>query len=96
MVLSIAGLQAVGRQQHAQPPAQSQPHEAESIILNVAGKLLMFQRDRTGPQPKLSDSKERPVRSLSMLCLFLQFCSKNSFTEYYYLNDENFFLNSNS
>ena len=61
MVLSL-GLQPVSRQQQPPPPAQSQPNEAESIILNVAGKLLMFQRDRTGPQPKQSDSKERPVR----------------------------------
>ena len=40
----------------------SQIHEAESIILNVAGKLLMFQRDRTGPQLTES-SKGRPVSS---------------------------------
>ena len=40
---------------------QPQGKEAESIILNVAGKLLMFQRDRSGPPLKPKEGKERPV-----------------------------------
>ena len=49
---------------------QPQAQEAESIMLNVAGKLLMFQRDRSGPQVKTSkDSKDRPVSfTLFHLC----------------------------
>ena len=39
---------------------QPQSQEAESIMLNVAGKLLMFQRDRSGPQVKTTkDTKDR-------------------------------------
>jgi len=42
-----------------------QEDEAESIILNVSGRLLMFHRDRSGPQVKATDNIERPVsRSL--------------------------------
>lgn len=33
----------------------------ESILMNVAGHLLMFQRDWSGPQPKQSSNKYRPV-----------------------------------
>ena len=46
---------------------QPEGGDAESIILNVAGRLLMFQRDRTGPQVKVmpagqnNKNKERPV-----------------------------------
>lgn len=35
--------------------------EAESMLVNVSGKLLMFQRDRTGPQIKEEKNKHRPV-----------------------------------
>ncbi|BFY99791.1 hypothetical protein BsWGS_02831 [Bradybaena similaris] len=35
--------------------------EAESMLVNVSGKLLMFQRDRTGPQIREETSKIRPV-----------------------------------
>ncbi|XP_059149431.1 guanine nucleotide exchange factor subunit RIC1-like isoform X4 [Physella acuta] len=35
--------------------------EAESMLVNVSGKLLMFQRDRTGPQIKDEKNKHRPV-----------------------------------
>ncbi|XP_064624282.1 guanine nucleotide exchange factor subunit RIC1-like isoform X2 [Lineus longissimus] len=41
--------------------APLQPREAESILLNYAGKLLMFQRDRTGPQVQRKDGKNRPL-----------------------------------
>lgn len=41
---------------------QPQPHEAESVLVNVAGKLLLFQRDRSGPQIK-DEAKDRPVRT---------------------------------
>ena len=42
---------------------QPQPYEAESIIVNVAGRLLMFQRDRSGLilKPQDSPSKDRPL-----------------------------------
>lgn len=43
---------------------QAPPMEAESMVINVAGKLFMFQRDRTGPQPK--DAKDRPVSAYSI------------------------------
>lgn len=33
----------------------------ESILMNVAGHLLMFQRDWSGPQPKQSTNRYRPV-----------------------------------
>ncbi|KAK0045483.1 RAB6A-GEF complex partner protein 1 [Biomphalaria pfeifferi] len=35
--------------------------EAESMLVNVSGKLLMFQRDRSGPQIKEEKNKHRPV-----------------------------------
>lgn len=41
---------------------QPNPHEAESVLVNVAGRLLLFQRDRSGPQIK-EDGKDRPVKS---------------------------------
>ena len=41
---------------------QQQCDDSESIVLNVAGRLLMFQRDRSAPQLKQRDKhKERPV-----------------------------------
>ena len=46
--------------------AQLQTEDSESFLLNVAGRLLMFQRDRSGPQIKIKDknTKERPVIAL--------------------------------
>ena len=41
-----------------------QPNEAESIMLNVAGRLLMFQRDRSSSQPKPKDGHDRPVSTV--------------------------------
>ena len=38
-----------------------QPNEAESIMLNVAGRLLMFQRDRSSAQAKPKEGHDRPV-----------------------------------
>ncbi|KAL5016054.1 hypothetical protein ScPMuIL_005643 [Solemya velum] len=38
--------------------------EAESLLLNVSGKLLMFQRDKSGPQikdPEVDQPKYRPL-----------------------------------
>lgn len=36
--------------------------EAESIMLNVAGKLILFQHDRSGPQIKEEEEHSyRPV-----------------------------------
>ena len=53
---------------------QPQPYEAESIVVNVAGRLLMFQRDRSGLQPKPRDSptKERPVSVMLHVLVLLQ------------------------
>ena len=43
---------------------QQQSDDSESIVLNVAGRLLMFQRDRSLPQLKHKDKhKDRPVRA---------------------------------
>ena len=33
--------------------------EAENLLLNVAGKLLVFQRDRSGPQIKEKEEGKR-------------------------------------
>ena len=42
------------------------PSEAESILLNVAGRLLMFQRDRCSvQQPAKARDKEKPVRGMA-------------------------------
>ncbi|KAK2191888.1 hypothetical protein NP493_43g02028 [Ridgeia piscesae] len=38
-----------------------QPNEAESIMLNVAGRLLMFQRDRSSAQAKPKEGHDRPL-----------------------------------
>ena len=35
--------------------------EAESILINVAGRLLMFQRDRSASLGKQSESNDRRV-----------------------------------
>ncbi|KAL3868474.1 hypothetical protein ACJMK2_041275 [Sinanodonta woodiana] len=42
--------------------SQQTTKEAESLLLNVAGKLLMFQRDRSGP--KIKDKGEQKFRLL--------------------------------
>ncbi len=47
------------RTETAATRVQPQKHEVESIILNVGGRLLLFQRDRSGPQLKDNDTKER-------------------------------------
>lgn len=48
----------------SQRPTQS-AKDTESLLLNVAGKLLVFQRDRSGPQikqkEKSSPHKPKPV-----------------------------------
>ena len=36
--------------------------EAESILINVAGRLLLFQRDRSTASGKAPDAKEKRVR----------------------------------
>ena len=41
--------------------SDQQVREAESILLNVAGKLLMFQRDRSTPQMRQKDTKHKFV-----------------------------------
>jgi len=35
--------------------------EAESILINVAGRLLLFQRDRSATSGKTPDAKEKRV-----------------------------------
>jgi len=35
--------------------------EAESILINVAGRLLLFQRDRSATSGKVTDAKEKRV-----------------------------------
>lgn len=45
--------------------------EAESMLLNVSGKLLMFQRDHSGPQIKEGPGKNRAVsQTLTTLAWF--------------------------
>ena len=56
---SLESHNRTGRQkQQSATASPSQPQEAESLVLNVAGKLLMFPRDRSKPV----DTNERPVR----------------------------------
>ena len=46
----------------------SSTKDTESLLLNVAGKLLVFQRDRSGPQIKERESsphKSKPVSTLN-------------------------------
>ena len=53
---------------------QQQSDDSESIVLNVAGRLLMFQRDRSLPQLKHKDKhKDRPV-GVSVLALAVPSC----------------------
>ena len=40
--------------------------EAESLLLNVAGKLLMFPRDNTGPQSKDQNSPKNKSVSFKL------------------------------
>jgi len=44
--------------------------EAESILINVAGRLLLFQRDRSSTSGKASDTKEKRVRIYACLADF--------------------------
>jgi len=46
--------------------------EAESILINVAGRLLLFQRDRSAASGKAPDSKEKRVGQCSYL---MDFCT---------------------
>ena len=44
-------------------------HIPESILMNVAGHLLMFQRDWSGPQPKNAPNKYKAVSSRCFVCM---------------------------
>jgi len=41
--------------------------EAESILVNVAGRLLLFQRDRSTASGKVPDTKEKRVRLFALV-----------------------------
>jgi len=41
--------------------------EAESILINVAGRLLLFQRDRSATAGKVLDTKEKRVGAFADL-----------------------------
>jgi len=43
--------------------------EAESILINVAGRLLLFQRDRSATPGKAPDAKEKRVGMFAYLLL---------------------------
>jgi hypothetical protein len=45
--------------------------EAESILINVAGRLLMFQRDRSVALGKQTEANDRRVRLLVIYSLKL-------------------------
>ncbi|XP_060564510.1 guanine nucleotide exchange factor subunit RIC1-like isoform X1 [Ruditapes philippinarum] len=47
----------------SQRPVQS-AKDSESLLLNVAGKLLVFQRDRTGPQIKQKEKSPQKAKPL--------------------------------
>ena len=46
-------------------------HIPESILMNVAGHLLMFQRDWSGPQPKNAPNKYKAVSIVAVLIVWL-------------------------
>jgi hypothetical protein len=48
----------------SQRPVQS-AKDSESLLLNVAGKLLVFQRDRTGPQIKQKEKSPQKAKPVS-------------------------------
>ncbi|XP_048255713.1 guanine nucleotide exchange factor subunit RIC1-like isoform X1 [Haliotis rufescens] len=59
--LCVAGLTLTSLTSESGTQIKHTSKEAESMLLNVSGKLLMFQRDRTGPQIKDEDHKYRSV-----------------------------------
>lgn len=44
-----------------------QARDAESIMLNLAGQLIMIQRDRSGPQVREKDSNPNQRKLVSRL-----------------------------
>ena len=44
--------------------------EAESILINVAGRLLLFQRDRSASSGRAPDAKEKRVRMLGCMLVW--------------------------
>ncbi|XP_041356612.1 guanine nucleotide exchange factor subunit RIC1-like isoform X2 [Gigantopelta aegis] len=58
--LCVAGLTLTSLTSESGSRQQHTWREAESMLLNVSGKLLMFQRDRSGPQIKDGNHK-RPL-----------------------------------
>ncbi|KAK3740876.1 hypothetical protein RRG08_011338 [Elysia crispata] len=60
--LCVAGLTLTSlMSESVNPKLHPSSKEAESMLVSVSGKLLMFQRDRSGPQIKEEKNKHRPV-----------------------------------
>lgn len=75
--LCVAGVFLTSLTSESGSKVQHTSREAESLLLNVSGKLLMFQRDRSGPQIRDTndDRKIRSVRTC-FIHLWLEMCYK--------------------
>lgn len=75
--LCVAGVFLTSLTSESGSKVQHTSREAESLLLNVSGKLLMFQRDRSGPQIRDTndDRKIRSVRTC-FIHLCLEMCYK--------------------
>ena len=73
--LCVAGVFLTSLTSESGSKVQHTSREAESLLLNVSGKLLMFQRDRSGPQIRQNNEnhKHRVVGSSHKPCRFLRF-----------------------
>lgn len=57
--LCVAGVFLTSLTSESGSKVQHTSREAESLLLNVSGKLLMFQRDRSGPQIRQSSENHK-------------------------------------
>ena len=58
--LCVAGVFLTSLTSESGSRIQHTSREAESLLLNVSGKLLMFQRDRSGPQIRPTQENHKP------------------------------------
>ena len=57
--LCVAGVFLTSLTSESGSKVQHTSREAESLLLNVSGKLLMFQRDRSGPQIRQNNENHK-------------------------------------
>lgn len=60
--LCVAGVFLTSLTSESGSKVQHTSREAESLLLNVSGKLLMFQRDRSGPQIRENSDERKKVQ----------------------------------